>query len=48
MHEYSIGYAYGKVHGSDEGKKLGSTDVKVIVTIIGNVDGIIIGVDVAT
>ena len=34
--------------GSDEGIKLGSTDVKLIGNILGNVDGITLGLDVGT
>ena len=39
---------YGKVIGSDEGIKLGSTDVKVIVTIFWYIDLITLGLDVGT
>ena len=34
--------------GSSEGIKVGSTDVKLIGTIIKNVDGITLGIDVGT
>ena len=34
--------------GSDEGIRIGSTDVKVIGAIHGNLDGIILGLDVGT
>ena len=44
----SLGYTYGKVLGSDEGIKLGLSDGKVIDTIIRNVDGITLGIDVGT
>ena len=44
----SLGYTYGKVLGSDEGIKLGSTYVKVLGTILEDVDGIIPGLDVET
>ena len=37
-----------KVHGSDQGIKLGSTVGKVIGAIIGNLDVIILGLDVVT
>ena len=36
------------MHGSDEGIKLGCTDGKVLGTILVNVDGIILGIDVGT
>ena len=42
----SLGYTYGKVLGSDEVIKLGYTYGKVIGTILGNVDGITLGIDV--
>ena len=48
MHEDSLGYTDGKVYGSDEGIKLGCIDGILIGTIIVNVDGIIIGIDVGT
>ena len=38
----------GKLFGSSEGIKVGSTDVKLIGTIIKNVDGITLGIDVGT
>ena len=34
--------------GSDKGIKLGSNDVKVIVTVLGNVYVITLGIDVGT
>ena len=34
--------------GSDEGIKLGSTYGKVLDTILGNVDGITLGLDIGT
>ena len=42
MHGDSLGYTEGKVHGYDEGIKLGCTDGKVIGTILG------LGIDVGT
>ena len=42
----SLGYTDGKVYGSDEGIKLGSTDGKVRGTIHGNLYGITLGIDV--
>ena len=48
LYEDSMGYTDSKFHGSDEGIKLGCTDCKVLVTILGNVDGIILGLDVGT
>ena len=36
------------LHGSYEGIKLGFNDGKVLGTILGNVDGIILGIDVGT
>ena len=48
MHGDSLGYTDGKVHYSEEGIKLGYTDGKVLGTIIGNADGIILGLDVGT
>ena len=44
----SLVYTYGKVIGSDEGIKMGSTDGKAFVTIIGNVDRITLGIDIGT
>ena len=44
----SLEYTDGKVRGSDEGINLGSTDGKVIGTVLGNVDGITLGIDVGT
>ena len=44
----SLGSTDGKVIGSDEGIKLGLCDVKLLVTLIENVDGIKLGVDVET
>ena len=41
-----MGYNYGKVIGSDEGIKLGFTDVNVIDTKLVNVGGITPGVDI--
>ena len=38
----------GKVLGSDEGIKMGSTDNKVLGPILGNVDVITLGIDVRT
>ena len=46
MHGDSLGYTDGKVHGSDEGVKMGCTDGKVIDAILGNVYVIILGLDV--
>ena len=43
-----MGYTNGKVNGSDEGIKLGCTDGKVIFTILGNVNRIILGLDAGT
>ena len=48
MHGDSLGYTDGKVHGCDEGKKMGSADVKFLGTIPVNVDGIILGLNVGT
>ena len=39
---------HGKVLGSDEGIKMGSTNGKFIGTILGNVDGITFGLDAGT
>ena len=41
-------YTDGKVIGSDEGTKLGISDVKVIGNILGNVYGITLGINVGT
>ena len=43
-----MGYTDGKVHGSDEGIRLGSTNGKVLGTTLIDVDGIILGIDVGT
>ena len=43
---YSLRYIYVKLLGSDEGIKLRSTGVKLIGTILVNVDGITLGIDV--
>ena len=40
--------AHGKVLASDEGIKLGLSDGKLSVTILGNEDGITLGIDVGT
>ena len=48
MFGYSLGSTNGKVYGSGKGNKLGSFDVKVLGTIIGNVDRITLGIDVRT
>ena len=48
MIEESLGSTDGKVFGSDEGIKLGLSDVGVLGTIIGNVDGITLGIGVGT
>ena len=48
MHGDSLGYNDGKLHGSYEGIKLGCTDGKVIGAILGNLDGIILRIDVGT
>ena len=48
MHEHSLRYNDDKVHGSDEGIKLGCNDVKVLGNKLGNVYGIILGLDVGT
>ena len=42
----SLGSTYGKVLGSDEGIKLGYTDGEVLVTILVDVDGTTLGIDV--
>ena len=39
---------YGKVLGSDEGIKMGSTDSKVLGNILGYIDGITLVIDVRT
>ena len=44
----SLGYTYVKVLGSYEGIKLGSTDVKMFDTILGNADKITLGIDIGT
>ena len=44
----SLGYTYGKVPGSDEGIKLGSTGGELIGIILVNVYGITLGIDVGT
>ena len=41
----SLEYTDGKLIGSDEGIKLVSADDKVLGIILGNVDGIILGID---
>ena len=41
-------YTYGEFLGSDEGIKLGSTNVKVLGTILGNVDVIALVIDFGT
>ena len=43
-----MGCTDDKVIGSDEGIKLVSTDGKLLVTILGNVYGITLGIDVET
>ena len=43
-----LGSTNYKALGSDEGIKLGSNNIKLISTILGNVDGIILGLDVGT
>ena len=43
-----LGFTDGKVLGSDEGIKTGSTDVNMLGTIIVNVDGITLSIDVGT
>ena len=48
MYGDSLGYTDVKVHGSDKGIKLGSTDGKVIGNILGNVYVIVLGLDVGT
>ena len=44
----SLLFTSGKVIGSDEGINMGSTDGKVISTILEYLDGIIIGLDIGT
>ena len=44
----SLEYTDGKVLGSDEVIKLGSTDGKCIGNILGNLDGITLGIHVET
>ena len=44
----SMGYTDGKVLDCDEGITLGSTYIKVLGTILGNVDVIIHGLNVGT
>ena len=44
----SLGSTDGKVLGSDEGIKLEISDGKVLVTILGNIDGITLGLGVGT
>ena len=46
MPGYSLGYTDGKVLHADEVIKLGSTDGKVLGTILGNVDRIKLRIDV--
>ena len=48
MHGDSLVSTDGKVHGSDEGIKLGYNDGKVLGAIFGNVDGNILGLDFGT
>ena len=43
-----LGYTDGKVLRYDEGIKMGSTDGKVLVTILGNLNVITLGIDVGT
>ena len=43
-----MGYTYGKVLGSDEGIKMISNDGKVLGTILWNVYGITLSLDVGT
>ena len=38
----------GKVFGSDDGIKLGLSDINMLCTILGNVDLIIFGIDIGT
>ena len=44
----SLGYTNGKVLGSDEGIKLRFFDGNVLRTILGNVDGIKLGIELGT
>ena len=44
----SLGSTDGKVLGYDEVIKLASTDGKLLVTILGNVDGITLGIYIGT
>ena len=44
----SLGSTDGKMIGSDRCIKLGCNDVKVLENVLGNVDGIIFGLDVGT
>ena len=46
--EGSLGYNHGKVIGSDEAIKLGISDGKVFVTILGDAHGTTLGIDVGT
>ena len=46
MHGDSLGYTDSKAHGSDKVIKLVCTDGKLLGTILGNVDGIILIMDV--
>ena len=46
LFEDSLGSTGAKVHGNDEGIKLRLSDSIVIDTILRNVDGIILGIDV--
>ena len=45
---FLLGSTGGKALGSDEGIKLVSNDGKVLGTILGNLDGITLGLDVGT
>ena len=45
---YSLRYDDGKVIGSKKCIKLGIYDGKVLVLILGNIDGIRVGIDVGT
>ena len=44
----SLGYTDGKVLGYNEGIELGYNNGKFLDTVLGNVDGIILGIDVGT
>ena len=44
----SLGYNHGKAIGSYEGTRLGSTDGKVLVTILGNINRITVRIDIRT